>query len=106
MIAMYGFKSVAERGDWGYSLSKAQRFYDDGKHAEALTLFVRMAAIGYESAQFNAAYLLSQVSCLPVLVVSSWLSTQPTTPTPWCYHICDDNEYTNPTSFPITSDSV
>jgi len=57
--AMHGLKSVAERGHWVRDLMRAHRRYDAGDKGVAMTLFSRFAAIGYESAQFNAAHLLA-----------------------------------------------
>ena len=56
--ATNGFKNVAERGNWGFELTEAHRLSDAGERAAALTLFARKAAVGSESAQFNAAYVL------------------------------------------------
>ena len=57
--ALSGFKAVAERGIWGNNLARAYRSYDSGDKSTALRVFSRMAAMGYEAAQFNTAWLLS-----------------------------------------------
>ena len=72
--AVNGFKAVAERGDWAHDLTKAHRLYDAGDWRSALVLFLNLAAIGMESAQFNAAHLLMKAD-LPWLVQST--STKP-----------------------------
>ena len=72
--AVTGFKAVAERGDWADSLTKAHRLFDAGDKNSALVLFSSLAAIGFESAQFNTAYLLMKATDLP------WLDEQ-TSPT-------------------------
>jgi len=58
--AASGFKAVAERGDWAADLSLAHRHYDRGDKEEALLLFSKLAAMGMEMAQYNAAYLLAR----------------------------------------------
>lgn len=68
--AVNGFKAVAERGDWAHDLTKAHRLYDAGDWRSALVLFLNLAAIGMESAQFNAAHLLMKAD-LPWLVQST-----------------------------------
>lgn len=60
--AVSGFKAVAERGDWGHDLTKAHRSLDAGDKKGALSLFSALAAIGVESAQFNAAYILMKMN--------------------------------------------
>jgi len=57
--AMQGFKTVAERGDWSYDLTRALRAYDRRDRSSALRLFSKLAAIGYETAQYNAATVLT-----------------------------------------------
>jgi len=71
---MNGFKVVAERGDWGYELTKAHRLADSGKRASALAVFSKLAAIGVESAQFNTAYLLMRSPDLPWLRPPSFIT--------------------------------
>jgi TPR repeat protein len=66
--ALIGYKSSAERGDWAASLTTAHRLYDAGDRLGALRLFTRMAAVGVESAQFNAALILSRMTCSQGLV--------------------------------------
>jgi SEL1 protein len=61
--AVMGFKTVAERGEWSLRLSEAHRHYSAGDSASALQLFSSLAALGYESAQFNAAYILFKSHC-------------------------------------------
>jgi SEL1 protein len=61
--AVVGFKTVAERGEWSLRLSEAHRHYSAGDSASALQLFSSLAALGYESAQFNAAYILFKSHC-------------------------------------------
>ena len=61
--AMMGFKQVAEAGDWARDLTRAHRMYSLGTPREkrdSLRLFVRMAVMGFETAQYNAAHLLSR----------------------------------------------
>ena len=64
--AVAGFKSVAERGPWAKKLSQAHRAFGAGDFGRALQLFSSLAAVGYESAQYNAAFLLFKVHCPPV----------------------------------------
>jgi hypothetical protein len=61
------FKSVAERGPWMRDLAAAHRLYAEGNEMSALHLFAGLAAVGVESAQYNAAYILSKCTrCPPV----------------------------------------
>ena len=60
--ALNGFKAVAERGEWSRRLLLAYRAFDAGDRETALRLFSELAALGYEVAQFNAAYILSSQS--------------------------------------------
>lgn len=51
---------VAERGQWNSKLANAYELLKQGDKDKALYIFAQYAALGYESAQFNAAYMLSQ----------------------------------------------
>jgi hypothetical protein len=57
------FKAVAEAGDWGHKSTIAHRKYNEGNIREALQLFSELAHQGYESAQINAAFILSKMYC-------------------------------------------
>lgn len=59
------FKIVAERGDWARGLNIAHEHFREGRALEALDLFARYAAVGFESAQFNAAHLLHLFAASP-----------------------------------------
>ena len=61
--AMMGFRQVAEAGDWARDLTLAHRMYSLGalrEKRDSLRLFTRLAVMGYETAQYNAAHLLSR----------------------------------------------
>lgn len=61
------FKSVAEKGPWMDALAVAHKHYAAGNEMAALHLFAELAAVGVESAQYNAAYILSRCTrCPPV----------------------------------------
>jgi len=53
--ALNGFRAVAERGPWTIELNEANRDFNQGNFPAALRKFVSLAAIGYETAQYNAA---------------------------------------------------
>eukprot|EP01038_Epipyxis_sp_PR26KG_P010471 gene10471-14070_t len=57
------FKSVAERAKWSLVLREAHKHYYEGNKQLALFQFAQLSAIGFESAQFNAAYILSKANC-------------------------------------------
>jgi TPR repeat protein len=57
------FKIVAEAGDWGHRSTVAHRKYNEGDMQGALQLFSELAFQGYESAQMNAAFILSKMYC-------------------------------------------
>ncbi|KAH0459806.1 hypothetical protein IEQ34_010469 [Dendrobium chrysotoxum] len=60
LMATYLFKMVAERGPWS-SLSRwALESYLKGDVGKALLLYSRMAELGYEVAQSNAAWILDR----------------------------------------------
>eukprot|EP01039_Chlorochromonas_danica_P007936 gene7936-8755_t len=59
------FKIVAERGDWAQGLNIAHEHFREGRALQALDLFARYAAVGFESAQFNAAHLLHLFAASP-----------------------------------------
>ena len=61
--AANGFKEISERGDWAKALTLANRKYLAGDPLSALQQFMRMAAIGIEAAQANAAFLLTRIRC-------------------------------------------
>ena len=57
------FKAVAESGDWGHKSTVAHRLYNEGDMRGALNSFSELAFEGYESAQMNAAFILSKMYC-------------------------------------------
>ena len=61
--AVTGFKNVAERGDWMSGLTAAHREFNEGNIFKAALIFGKFATIGVETAQSNAAFLLSKVPC-------------------------------------------
>ena len=64
--ATTGFKNVAEKGDWAYLATLAHRQVESGDATSSILSFSRLAVMGIESAQFNAAYLLGKLNgCLP-----------------------------------------
>jgi TPR repeat protein len=64
--ATTGFKNVAERRDWAYLATLAHRQVESGDITSSILSFSRLAVMGIESAQFNAAYLLGKLNgCLP-----------------------------------------
>lgn len=68
------FKIVAEKGPWMDQLSVAHKRYAEGNELAALNLFAQLAAVGVESAQYNAAYILSKCTrCAPVDKTASLL---------------------------------
>lgn len=72
------FKAVAERGPWMDQLAVAHRLYAEGNEFAALYLFSQLAALGVESAQYNAAYILSRCThCLPIDKSTSQLGEKP-----------------------------
>lgn len=68
--AVFGFKAVAERGVWAQQLNTAHNYFGKQDYARALHLFTQLAAIGFEIAQFNAAFILSKVYCPPAVAPS------------------------------------
>jgi TPR repeat protein len=61
--AVQGFRVVAEAGDWVGRLTLAHRKYSYGSWSDqrdALRMFSRLAPLGYETAQYNAAHILSR----------------------------------------------
>ena len=50
---------VAERGEWAQQLTVAHKLYQEGNWQRALFTFSQLAAIGFETAQYNAAFILS-----------------------------------------------
>jgi len=72
------FKAVAERGPWMDQLAVAHKLYAEGSEFAALYLFSQLAALGVESAQYNAAYILSKCThCLPIDKSTSQLGEKP-----------------------------
>jgi SEL1 protein len=61
--AVTGFKNVAERGDWMASLTAAHREFTEGNTFKAALIFGKLATLGVETAQSNAAFLLAKVPC-------------------------------------------
>jgi TPR repeat protein len=61
--AVAGFKVLAERGEWMKGLTAGHRAYDAGAWRESLAHFSMLAALGVETAQFNAAHILSRKLC-------------------------------------------
>ncbi len=61
--AVNGFRVVAEKGEWMDDLTYAASLYELNRLPEALMIYAQYAAIGVESAQFNAAFLLSKQQC-------------------------------------------
>ena len=51
---------VAERGPWGSLLRWALESYLKGQTTRALLLYSRVAELGYEVAQINAAWILDK----------------------------------------------
>lgn len=75
------FRAVAEKGVWSQTLGRAHEAYTNGLKYDALQGFAEMAAIGYESAQFNAAYILSRcegLSCPPLRTLPLSVSAEST----------------------------
>lgn len=68
MGAVTAFRSIAERGNWNYELTLASRHVDAGRYAAALRIYNKFAVMGYESAQANAAYIVTNLYC------PSWLA--------------------------------
>ncbi|KAG6512417.1 hypothetical protein ZIOFF_030528 [Zingiber officinale] len=54
------YKAVAERGPWGSLLRWALESYLKGDVGKSLLLYSRMAELGYEVAQSNAAWILDK----------------------------------------------
>lgn len=59
------FKAVAERGPWMDQLAEAHAMYAEGNNLRAMYLFSQLAAVGVESAQYNAAYLVNKCLLCP-----------------------------------------
>ena len=68
--ATNGYKNVAEKGDWAYSLTIANRQAEAGDIMSAILLFSRLSVMGIEPAQFNAAYLLGIIIIIFFLISS------------------------------------
>lgn len=60
MMATTLYKLVAERGPWGSLLRWALESYLKGQTGRALLLYSRVAELGYEVAQSNAAWILDK----------------------------------------------
>jgi TPR repeat protein len=60
--AANNFKTVAEKGHWVKALNRAGVLYREGRKHQALFEYSQLAAVGVESAQYNAAFILSQTS--------------------------------------------
>lgn len=74
-MATYLYKSVAERGPWS-SLSRwALEAYLKGDVGKALLLYSRMAELGYEVAQSNAAWILDRYGEHSMCIGESGLCT-------------------------------
>lgn len=61
--AVSSFRQVAERGDWMKQFSVASHAFYTNDRARSLIGYSRLAALGVETAQFNAAYILSRHYC-------------------------------------------
>jgi TPR repeat protein len=61
--ATYNFRQVVERGLWLKELNTAQRLFQKGLYDSALLIYTRLAVIGVDTAQFNAAYILTKIYC-------------------------------------------
>jgi TPR repeat protein len=61
--AANSFRLVAERGPWSMRVADAHKAFTTGQYETALSLFSSLAAIGYESSQYNSAYLLFKSFC-------------------------------------------
>lgn len=66
--AISGFKAVAERGSWAVGLNHAHKLYQQRDYVGALFAYSQLAAIGFETAQFNAAFILANKLCPQVVV--------------------------------------
>mmetsp|Transcript_24367 Transcript_24367/g.45352 ORF Transcript_24367/g.45352 Transcript_24367/m.45352 type:complete len:959 (+) Transcript_24367:118-2994(+) len=90
--AVAAFKSVAEKGDWAQQLNTAHTLYSVGDHCGALRLFSQLATMGFETAQANAAFILTQSppAC------PAWLS--PEDAAALSYEAREVNDDTEPTS--------
>ena len=54
------YKTVAERGPWSNLARYALESYLKGEIGKSLLLYSRMAELGYEVAQSNAAWILDR----------------------------------------------
>jgi TPR repeat protein len=61
--AANSYRLVAERGPWSTREADAHLAFTTGHYETALSLFSSLAAIGYESSQYNSAYLLFKSFC-------------------------------------------
>jgi SEL1 protein len=67
--ATNGYKNVAEKGDWAYSLTIANRQAEAGDIMSAILLFSRLSVMGIEPAQFNTAYLLGIIIIIITIII-------------------------------------
>lgn len=69
------YKVVAERGPWNSLSSWALEFYLKGDVRKALLIYLRMAELGYEVAQSNAAWILDKYEENSMCIGESGLCT-------------------------------
>ncbi|CAM9670953.1 unnamed protein product, partial [Sphacelaria rigidula] len=62
-FAVQFLKMVVEKGPWMRGMQEALNRYVEGDHGGALVLYSRLAEIGFEVAQSNAAWLLDSAHC-------------------------------------------
>ena len=51
-------QNAAERGKWGDKLMEARIDYRRGRYDEALMKYLLLTELGYEVAQYNAAFIM------------------------------------------------
>ena len=53
-------QNAAERGKWGDKLMEARIDYRRGRYDEALMKYLLLTELGYEVAQYNAAFIMDR----------------------------------------------
>jgi len=66
------FKRVAERGLWSELLDEAHDLYDEGDYETALLIYEKLAEMGFEVAQSNAAWMYEKKLGVRISEDGSW----------------------------------
>lgn len=71
-IAVSMYKNVAERGSWGLLFHSAYKDYEEMRYDQAIIKYLYLAEMGYEHAQYNAAFLLESLEHLDSQALWNW----------------------------------